>query len=674
MATQNVTAKDENGIFLKAEKAIAEANDRSNSDELRQLLGALLLRARSLDWQLKEMKLTESEVQSQRKQSDNLFEFAPVGYFILGQQNIIVNTNITASDMFGSPKQKLVNTPFMDLIDPSFASVFRKYLDDIAGTGQRLSIEIRMRRADGSLFDVGLQTVALYDGSRLTYRVSVSDISPQKKTEKALIASEKRYRSYIELTEQIGWTTDANGEVIDDVPAWRRFTGQSYEEIKGWGWSAAVHPDDLERTVNTWKKAVAEKNPYEVEYRVRRHDGVYRDLLVRGVPVIMDDGSVREWVGTGIDITDRKAAEKRILESEEKYRELADSFPETIFETDLKGTVTYVNWKGLDNFAITPEQIKRGVNIFDFIAPSQLERARDKFQRVLRLEEPGPEEYHLHRRGGTSFPAIVNSSVVHRDGEIVGVRGVVVDITRRKAAQEQMRRQALALENIAEAVWFTDLDFKVQFWNKTAERRYGWTAEEAIGRDLHELIGIEYPTQDRESTVRELLEKGQWQGELRHHRKDGSVLDVLVTRSLLKDTDVRGMVVVAQDITRQKAAQAELAARESRFHSTLDAMLEGCLILDRDMRYIYVNDAMAKQARMTKEEMIGKTVTDLFPGSESTEAFQQVKECLEKGVPHHMDNEYVFPDGVRRRFQLRIEPVPEGVLILSLEYEAAHGD
>jgi PAS domain S-box-containing protein len=144
------------------------------------------------------------------------------------------------------------------------------------------------------------------------------DITERKRVEEALKQSEKRYRSYLEVTEQLGWTTDGNGEVVEDIPSWRRFTGQTEEDVKGWGWSKALHLDDLEQTVRVWRKAVAAKNGYETEYRIRRYDGVYRHFLARGVPVYKDDGEIREWVGTCIDITERKMAEEAVRQSRDE--------------------------------------------------------------------------------------------------------------------------------------------------------------------------------------------------------------------------------------------------------------------------------------------------------------------------------------------------------------------
>lgn len=131
-----------------------------------------------------------------------------------------------------------------------------------------------------------------------------------KKIEQSLYLSEERFRSYIELTGQLAWTTNTKGEVEEDIPSWRKYTGQSYKEVKGSGWSKALHPDDVKHIVKVWDEAVKTKKPYEVEYRVRRYDGVYRYFLVRGVPVLGEDGQINEWVGTCIDIDERKMMER----------------------------------------------------------------------------------------------------------------------------------------------------------------------------------------------------------------------------------------------------------------------------------------------------------------------------------------------------------------------------
>ncbi|HYG34579.1 MAG TPA: PAS domain S-box protein, partial [Clostridia bacterium] len=123
--------------------------------------------------------------------------------------------------------------------------------------------------------------------------------------------SEARYRSLVTASSQIVWITDPRGEITQELPAWEAFTGQSVEEYRGSGWTAVVHPDDRERAKQSWYQAVTTRKPYEIEYRIRRWDRVYRHVFVRGVPVKDADGSVREWVGTCTDISEQKDAARR---------------------------------------------------------------------------------------------------------------------------------------------------------------------------------------------------------------------------------------------------------------------------------------------------------------------------------------------------------------------------
>lgn len=168
------------------------------------------------------------------------------------------------------------------------------------------------------------------------------DITSRKRVEEASRLKEDRYRSYIELTGQLAWTTDADGEVAEDIPIWRRFTGQTEQEVTGWGWLEALHPEDRERTVETWKDAVEKKIPYETEYRIRKYDGTYHHFLARGVPVFGEDGSILEWVGTCINVTDRKKAEEEIR----NLARFPSENPSPVIRISQNGTILYANTPG----------------------------------------------------------------------------------------------------------------------------------------------------------------------------------------------------------------------------------------------------------------------------------------------------------------------------------------
>lgn len=145
--------------------------------------------------------------------------------------------------------------------------------------------------------------------------------------------SEQRYRSLVTATTQVVWVTDANGSTFDITPSWLTLTGQTKQETEGWGWLNAVHPDDQPYVRQEWETALAQNQLYEVEYRLRRMDGSYRNFLVRGVPVFDPQGTVQEWVGACTDITERRQAEQVLKQAhdqleqrvEQRTRELTEA-------------------------------------------------------------------------------------------------------------------------------------------------------------------------------------------------------------------------------------------------------------------------------------------------------------------------------------------------------------
>jgi two-component system sensor histidine kinase/response regulator len=143
------------------------------------------------------------------------------------------------------------------------------------------------------------------------------DITARKLAEEALRQEEQRFRSLIEATTAIVWNTPASGEFEEEQPGWSAFTGQTFEELKGWGWLDAVHPLDRSNTANVWSAAVAARSLYQVEHRLRRHDGEYRHMLVRAVPILAADGRIREWVGVHTDIDIEKRAEAAMREAKD---------------------------------------------------------------------------------------------------------------------------------------------------------------------------------------------------------------------------------------------------------------------------------------------------------------------------------------------------------------------
>jgi PAS domain S-box-containing protein len=141
--------------------------------------------------------------------------------------------------------------------------------------------------------------------------------------------------------------------------------------------------------------------------------------------------------------------ERELRESERKYREFVELLPQTVFELDDRGTIISANHIALKSLGITQEDLDEGLNGFDVIAPEDRDRARENVQRVLNGELLGGIDYTALRKDGSTFPVIIYADAIIQDMRPVGIRGILVDITERKQAEEQLRQFAEELEQKA---------------------------------------------------------------------------------------------------------------------------------------------------------------------------------------------------------------------------------
>lgn len=238
-------------------------------------------------------------------------------------------------------------------------------------------------------------------------------------------------------------------------------------------------------------------------------------------------------------------------------------------------------------------------------------------------------------------------------------------------SQEQFRA---TLYSIGDGVITTDKDGVVQQMNPVAENLTGWREVEAKGKPLREVFAIinEDTRHEVENPVAKVLKEGNVVGLANHTlliSKSGKEIPIADSGSPIRSSKgiIAGVVLVFRDQTEEREQQRELMVKEERYRSTLNNMLEGCQILNHNWEYLYINDAAAAHNKRPKEELLGNRYEVMWPGIETTEVYQRIKACIEEGISSQLENEFVFPDGSRGWFNLSIQPIPEGVFILSID-------
>lgn len=262
-------------------------------------------------------KLAEEALGEVARYARSLLEASLDPMVTISPDGKITDANQATERIAGRDRRQLVGSDFSQFFtEPDRAMLaYRRALAEGFITDYPLSV----RHAEGRITHV-LYNASIYRneaGEVQGIFAAARDITQRLEAERSLWESEQRYRSLIQATTQIVWTTNARGDVEQDVPSWRAFTGQEMGEILGWRWLEAVHPADRPVVETRWRQAIAASALLEIEYRLRRHDRQYRVMFVRGVPVVEKDGTIREWIGTCADITEQRAAERELA----RYRE-----------------------------------------------------------------------------------------------------------------------------------------------------------------------------------------------------------------------------------------------------------------------------------------------------------------------------------------------------------------
>ena len=298
----------------------------------------------------------EQEQRHHNEQLGALADSLPALIAYIDSDLIYRFVNRHVADWYGVPRLKIIGRPVHELMGRTYAEK-RRWAFDAVLSGEPQHFEAETPHSDGSLRATEMQYVPHFDtsGAVLGFYVLVNDISARKRTEddlrrsaEAARESEARFRAMAEAAPVMIWQSGATGETEYLNPAYLAFFGKTAEEVMGFGWVPAEHPDDKDASLNLYLEATRERAPFETETRLINGEGHYRRIHSVGVPRFASDGTYLGHIGTSRDVTDEREAEtqQRLLIDELNHR--------------VKNTLAVVQslaWQTLRNVTV-PQEVR----------------------------------------------------------------------------------------------------------------------------------------------------------------------------------------------------------------------------------------------------------------------------------------------------------------------------
>jgi PAS domain S-box-containing protein len=394
------------------------------------------------------------------------------------------------------------------------------------GEKRRFSIAYRILLPDGTvkhLETIG-QPVFSASGKLVEIFATQTDVTERKRAEEALRESERSARSAIDGIAGLIAIMGPNGELEAVNRQVFEYYGRSLDELKSWGTSDVVHPEDLPRGIQMFTSAVASGIPFHYDQRLRRFDGEYRWFDIHGLPIRDDSGRIARWYALHTDIEDRKRAEQALRESEAKFRDYAETASDWLWEIGPDYRFTLLSENAFGSGAAD----RIGTACWDHALDLETEPEKWRLVRAT-LDSRKPFRNFVYRGlGGTGSPMYVKVSgkpVFDANGEFHGYRGASTDVTALMRAEEALRESERsarsAIDGIAGLVAVLAPNGEVETVNRQVLEYFGRSLEEIRNLGTNDTLHPEDLPRVLELNERGLMSGLPFGFDLRMRRFDG---------------------------------------------------------------------------------------------------------------------------------------------------------
>ena len=493
------------------------------------------------------------------------FAGAPVGMFLTDPDGAFLEANAAFCRMLGYGADELLARTFGDLTHPDDMPVSQEVLEGLtARVATSTTFEKRYLHRDGRTVWVRLSVTAHRDeaGRVLNFIGVVEDITASRVAAEALRVSEERFRVVFEQAGIAIALIDAiDGRIIRGNDALSTMLGYTLDELTALNVETISEPSEYLEDRAQWERMMRGEIPrYQMAKRYYRKDGGVIWGFLTATLIRDEAGQPRFLLGMVEDITQARGAQEALRASEHRLQLLVEATNDALYEWDLSTDALTWNEGFATQFGYARTEVEPTLAFYNArVHPEDQERITSDMQRALEgTDETWTGEYRF-QRGDGSYAYVLDRGHILRDGAGRATRmvGGLTDLTERKAAEERLEQQATLLDAAHEAILVKDLDDRITYWNKGAERAFGWMAHEAIGKRSADLFRLD-PARYAEANAA-LLAQGQWEGELKKMGRDGQDRDVAVRWSLVRDRQgaPRAVFAIDTDVTEQKRLEMQ---------------------------------------------------------------------------------------------------------------------
>lgn len=514
----------------------------------------------------------------------------------------ILYANPKCCETFGKPETELRDVGFLPFIYEDDRRRMDESIEGVWHVPREAYHEVRALTAGGlRWFGWVVKGVADGDGSTNVAIAVGRDITDKKQAEKDLRESETKFRTLFDrATDGILIADAETRKFLSGNKAICGMLGYALDEIEGLGVEDIHPPGSLPSVIGHFDRQVLEMG-VAPDVPVKRKDGSVFFADINSSIVTL--AGKQYLMGIFRDITVRKEAERALRESEERFRSLVTLLPQTVYEADAEGKITFVNKAAVEIFGYAVEEY-RDMRIAQLICEKDAGRVRDAVGRVLAGETVGANEYRVKRKDGSEACVIVQScAITDADGNVTGLRGIVIDITERKLAEQALRESQERLATVFRAspvgIGITRVadGFLVEA-NDTLARILGYERDEIVGHTTFEL-GLWAHPEDRERLYAKLREGGRLLGaETQFRTKSGTPIDVLISMEEIVLHGERCGLGMLIDITERKRMERKLRESETLLTSTIESTADGILVVNGEGRVKLANKKFAEMWRI----------------------------------------------------------------------------